>query len=161
MIAWGLWFFLALPFFLLDGWLASRSVPGLDLTLAFCLYLALFARPQSLPGLLVVAGLARSVVLDGDAAVHVLALGVPVAVLVPLRTLLSRHHPAWQGLASAFLAWTEPHMGGLLARISQQPAPDETAATVVSILAATVLVPLATWLLRRLPPLRFFAERSE
>lgn len=161
MIAWGAWFFLALPFFLLDGWLAAHALPGLDLTLAFCLYLALFARSRALPGLLVMAGLARSVVLDGDAALHVLALGVPVAVLVPLRVFFSRHHLAWQGLASAFLALTEPHMTALLAHLSEQPAPDDSPTTVLSILAAAALVPAATWLLRQLPPLRGFVERSD
>ena len=58
MIAWGVWFFVALPLFLLDSWLAATVWPVPGLTFALCLFLALHARASALPGLLICAALA-------------------------------------------------------------------------------------------------------
>ena len=95
MIAWLLWPFVALHLFLLDGFLKQVLVSpggvtlGPDLTVCIGLYLALFARHRSLAGLLCLAALARSVFLPGSLFWHMLALGLPVALLLPLRVVLS------------------------------------------------------------------------
>ncbi len=160
MIAWVLWFFMALPLFLLDGWFSGfETLPMPDLTLALCLFMAMHARPASLPGLLIFAGLARTVVLDGDAALHILALGIPVAVLVPARVMFFRRHALWQCLAAGFLTLALAKVGALLGRF----ADGEIAASVsfVDVMWAMLLVPPAAWILRSLPPLSRFRERSE
>lgn len=160
MIGWALWFFLALPLFLVDGWLVQMACPVPCLTFALCLFLGLFARPSALPGLLLCAALARSLLIGGDTAVHVLILGIPVAILVPLRSVFYPQNPLWQCAAAAFLALAVPKLTGLLGRVAETVP---TASTVgwTQLLAAVVLVPIAALGLRRLPPLSLFREVAE
>ena len=118
MIAWVLWFFVALHLFLLDGLLVSVSDWSPDLSLAVGLFCVLYARPSALPGILLCAALSRSVLLEGSAAIHLLTLGLPVAVLLPLRVVFSKRSLIWQCLASGFLAFMIPRLGGLLFRVT-------------------------------------------
>jgi len=158
MIAWVLWFFVALHLFLLDGLLVSVSDWSPDLSLAVGLFCVLYARPSALPGILLCAALSRSVLLEGSAAIHLLTLGLPVAVLLPLRVVFSKRSLIWQCLASGFLAFMIPRLGGLLFRVTG----DGVAAVDVSsldIFVAMCVVPVFTWLLRSLPPLSMLQER--
>lgn len=160
MIRWPLWFFLALPLFMLDGWLAERVMPVPALTFAVCLYLGSFARLSALPGLLVCAALARSVLIGGDAAVHVLVLGLPIAALVPFRSVFYPQTLAWQASAGVFLALVVPKVTGLLARVAEA-APTVEPVGWTQLLVAAAAVPLATWVLRCTPPLLLFNEARE
>ena len=105
---WFLWFFGSLPLFVLDGWFVHAVAPVPAFTLATCLYCGLYARLGTVPGLLLCAALARSVLIPGDAALHLLVLGLPVAALLPTRGVFARSHVLWQALASAFLAVSVP-----------------------------------------------------
>ena len=106
------------------------------------------------------AGLARGVLLPGDAALHVLVLGVPVAVLLPARAVFFRGSTVLQCVAAAFLAVSTPKIAALLGRVTDQ-APTALSVTIADVIWAALLVPPATWLLRRLPPLAQFQETSE
>lgn len=154
------WIFVVPHLLLLDGWLAQRFGPWLDFTLAICLYLGLYARQGALPLLLVSTGLFRSVVVEGAAALQVLALGIPIGMLVALRPVLARHHLLWQALAAAFLALAVPRVTLLLGRLAGEDVQAATPTPAV-LLVTLVAVPLLAWLLRVLPPGRAFVERSE
>jgi hypothetical protein len=160
MIGWLLWFFLALHLFLLDGLLSgwSESIP--ELSLAVALFCALYARPEALPGLLLCAALSRAVLLEDSAAAHLLILGIPVAVLLPMRGVFSRGSVLWPCLAAGFLAFVMPRVGGLLFRLTGDGAPG-VPLTGFEIFLAMCLVPVATLLLRLVPPLSLFEERRQ
>ncbi len=160
MIRWLLWFFLSLPLFLLDGWLVQVLWPVPALTFAMCLFFGLFARPSALPGLLVCAALAQSVLVGGDAAVHVLIFGVPTSVLLPFRLLFFRHHALWQCAAAGFLAFTVPKLTAFLGRFANA-VPEVAPPSLLQMLWALLLVPPMAWLLRRVPPLSMFQEKAE
>ena len=160
MIRWVVWFFAVLPVFVLDGWLVRVLWPVPALTLAVGLFLGLSARLAALPGLLLCAALARSVLVPGDAALHVLVLGIPVAVLVPLRAVFSRRHLLWQGAAAGFLALSVPAVTNFMGRfVATAPVPVATGWE--QILWAAVLAPPSAWLLSRVPPLSGFVEPGE
>ena len=163
MIGWVLWLFVALHLYLLDGFLKQLLVlPGgltlaPDLTVCVGLFLALFARSSALPGLLFCAALSRSVFLPGSVFWHMLVLGLPVALLLPLRVVFSTRSPVWQCAAAGFLAYVMPRWAGLLFRLTAQG--DQMAyTTAAEVFVAMCLVPLMTWLLRALPPLSLFEE---
>jgi hypothetical protein len=160
VIAWLLWFFLSLPLFLLDGWLVQEVWPVPSLTFALCMFLGLYARPSALPGLLLCAALARSVLVGGDAALHVLILGMPVSALVPLRLVFYRRHLLWQCTAASFLAVTVPKATAFLGRFAEA-VPDAPPVSWSQILWAACAVPPATWVLRSIPPLSLFRESAE
>lgn len=158
MIAWLLAFFVPLPLFL--GMAAARShvpeLPGADLLL--CLFCAVHARSRTVAGLVLCAATARAVVEGGGLALHVLTLGVPVAVLLPLRGLFYRHVP-WQCAASAVLAVALTRFGSLLGEVLNRPA----AGAVLQwshVLWAVLLAPPLVAVLRRLPPFPAFQERE-
>ena len=157
MIGWLLWFFVALHLFLLDGWLASLTPWIPDLSLAVGLFCAIYARPAALPGLLLCAALPRSVLVEGSAAAHLLILGIPVAVLLPLRGWFSRGSILWPCVASGFLAFVSSRLASFLFRITGDGS-GVPALTGFEIFAAMCLVPLITWLLRSVPPLSLFQE---
>ena len=157
MVAWLLWVFVALHLFLLDGVLGRVSTLIPETGLAIGLFCAVYARPMVLPALLLGAALPRSVLVEGSAALHLLALGVPVAVLLPLRSIFSRGSLLWPCLAAGFLSFIVPRLAGLLHRVSGEGvAVDPPSA--LQIFAAMCLVPVVTWVLRSLPPLSLFAE---
>lgn len=160
MIGWLAWFFLALPLFMLDGWLAERVLPVPAMTFAVCLFLGSFARPSALPGLLVCAALARSVTVGGDVAVQALILGLPVAALLPFRGVFYPRSLAWQAVAGGFLALGVPKITALLGRFSEA-VPTAEPVEWGQLLVAALAVPAATWLLRQVPPLRWFGEARE
>lgn len=160
MIAWVLWFFLALHLFLLDGFLAGVSSWFPDLSLTVGLFCVLYARPSALPGILICAALSRSVLLEGSAASHLLVLGLPVAVLLPLRAVFSKGSLLWQCLAAGFLAFMVPRLGGLLFRVTGDGAPG-VEVTSLDIFVAMCGVPVFTWLLRSLPPLSMLQEQRQ
>lgn len=157
MIPWLLWFFLSLHLFLLDGLLAARLPSCPDLALCVALFCALHARPQLLAGILFCAALSRSVLMEGGLCSHLLLLGIPVALLLPLRGLFAPNSLVWPSVAAGFLAFALPRLAGLLHRVTQE-ALSPGMPSGVQILLAMVLVPLFTALLRRLPPLRLFEE---
>ena len=99
ILAWIVWFFLVPQLFWLDRVLAGTLVRPLDLGLAVCFVLALFARTRALPALLLAAAVGRSLIDDGSVALHFLALGVPVAVLLPARGVF--RGIVWQASAAA------------------------------------------------------------
>ncbi|MCA8954465.1 MAG: hypothetical protein KDC87_00235 [Planctomycetes bacterium] len=159
MMVWALWWFGVLHLLLLDGYV-SRLTGWLPApALAVPLFCVLFARPGALPGLLAGAALARSVLLEGNAAVHVLILGVPVAALLPFRTVFAPGSILWQALASGFLAFMLPRVASLLFRITGEGAP-VSPATSLEILLAMCVVPLWTRLLRAVPPMRTFEDEQ-
>lgn len=159
MISWVLWLFVALHLFLLEGAL-SLVAPVLDLSVALCLFMALFARPRAVPGLLITTALARAVLVPGSAALHVLALGIPVAVLLPLRGIFSRKFYLWQCAVTAFLAITQPRLLALLARLTEDDVPGGTL-DAGQLFWAMLLVPPLVFVLRSVPPLNRFQEKSE
>lgn len=160
MIAWVLWFFLALHLFLLDGFLVGVSQWFPDLSLTVALFCVLYARPSALPGILICAALSRSVLLDGSAASHLLILGLPVAVLLPLRVVFSKTSVLWQCLASGFLAFMMPRLTGLLFRVTGEGVLG-TEVSSLDIFVAMCVVPVFTWLLRSLPPLSMLQESRQ
>lgn len=160
MIAWFLAFFLAPPLLLLDAWLAQVLWPVPALTLGICLFLAASARPRAVPGLLVCFALARSVLVAGDAALHLLALGIPVALLMPLRGVLFRRQLWWQAGAAVFLAVAIPKLMALFGRVALA-GPPVAPLEWHHLLGAALVAPVAALLLRHLPPLSVFVERGE
>lgn len=160
MIAWLLWFFLALHLFLLDGYLSGLTDAVPELSLAVALFCGLYARPSALPGLLLCAALSRSVLMEGSAASHLLILGTPVAVLLPMRGVFSRGSMLWPCLASGFLAFFVPRLGGLLFRLTGEGWPGVPLSG-FEIFLAMCVVPLITLLLRAVPPLSMFEESRQ
>lgn len=160
MIGWVLWFFLVLHLFLLEGIVAWSIAPVLDLTVAVGLFAALFARTSTIPGLLISTALARAALMPGGAAVHLLTLGIPVAVLLPLRGVFSRNVYLWQCAVAAFLAVIQPRLMGLLSRLTQEQL-TVASLEVRNLFFAMLVVPPLVLLLRRVPPLRGFQERAE
>ncbi|MCA8943887.1 MAG: hypothetical protein KDB80_15090 [Planctomycetes bacterium] len=156
ILAWIVWFFLVPQLFWLDRVLAGTLVRPLDLGLAVCFVLALFARTRALPALLLAAAVGRSLIDDGSVALHFLALGVPVAVLLPARGVF--RGIVWQASAAAFLALAVPRVGGFFARITHTGLDAVEPSTVASVVWAAILVPPVGWLMRQLPPLAAFVE---
>ena len=157
MIAWVLWFFLALHLFLLDGFLTGLWEWLPDFSLVIGLFCVLYARSSALPGILICAALSRSVLLEGSAASHLLVLGLPVAVLLPLRVVFSKGSVLWQCLAAGFLAFMAPRLTGLLFRITGDGVPGLDVSS-LDIFLAMCLVPVFTRLLRSIPPLSMLQE---
>ena len=160
MIAWVPWFFLALHLFLLDGYLSGLSQAVPELSLAVALFCGLYARPGALPGLLLCAAVSRAVLMEGSAASHLLILGMPVAVLLPMRGMFSRGSVLWPCLASGFLAFVMPRIGGFLFRLTGDGGAG-VPLTGFEIFLAMCVVPLITLLLRSLPPLSLFEENRQ
>lgn len=160
VIAWLLWCFVVLHLFMLEGAVAVWFEPALDMSVALCLYMALFARSKTVPGLLITTALARAALVPGGAALHVLALGIPIAVVLPLRGVLSRRFYLWQCAVTAFLAATQPGLLTLLGRISGESMTVE-GFSAARLFWAMLLLPPLVLVLRNLPPLNRFQEHSE
>lgn len=158
ILAWLVWLFVAPHVYWLDRVASETFVdPVVDLDLAVAFVFALFARSSWLPGLLLGAALGRSLLGDGSVALHFLALGLPIAALIPLRAVFFRGSWWWQGAAAAFLAFAVPRVGQFLERVSGTTA-GVVAPTWTGVGLAIVVVPTLAWLLRRAPPLRMFTE---
>lgn len=159
MKRWLLWFLLAPQLFVLQGALETMAWPPCDVAVLLCLFLALFAKPRALPGLLLGAAMGRALIDEASLPVQILVIGIPVAVLVPLRSLLFGQRWAWQVAAAALCALAVPRLSGLCGLWFDQPS---AAATVDAwrVGWSCVLAPPLLWLLRRLPPMRAFVEVS-
>ncbi|HLQ37061.1 MAG TPA: hypothetical protein VK348_04630 [Planctomycetota bacterium] len=156
-MSWLCWFLLVPLLFLGEGLLREVGLPPLDTAALLCLFLALFARASALPGLVLGAALGRALVDDACLPVQVLVLAVPVALLLPLRTLFFRQRWLWQGAAAAFAALAIPKLAGLCGTLFDQPSAGAELDGVRVAVAAVGLPPLLL-LLRRVPPLQPFTE---
>src|SRR5262249_9873888 len=116
------------------------------------------AEPAALPGLLLGAAVGRALVDEATVPVQMLVLGVPVAALLPLRTLFWRQQAWWQVATAAAFAVAVPRLSGVCGRWSGRRSP--AAVDGVVVLATALLGPLLLLLLRRLPPLRAFLEHA-
>lgn len=154
---WLLWFVLAPQTFLLSAYGSSLGLPGLDCGALLCMFCALFADVRWLPGLLLGAAVGRAVVDEASLPVQVLVLGVPIAVLLPMRPLFYRDHWWWQALAAALCAVAVPKLAGLAGLWFGQPS--ASAQLDFAVVGWTaVLGPVLLWPFRRLPPLAAFVE---
>lgn len=156
---WLLWFLLVPQAYLVAGWAGESGLPNVDLGAMLCVFCALFAEPRLLPGLLLGAAIGRALVDEATIPVQLLVLGVPIALLLPLRALFYRHHLWWQAVSVSLCAVAIPKLAGLCGQWFDQPSATALLDGRV-VLWSAVLGPCVLWPLRRLPPLRSFAERS-
>ena len=157
MRRWLLWFLLVPQGFLLAGFLPDVGLPALDMAVLACLFLAWFAERQSLPFLLFGAAVGRALVDEASLPVHVLVIGIPVALFLPLRGLFVAQRWLWQSVAAALFAVVVPKLSGLCGRVFDQPSASAVLYGWNVVWSALLLPPLLS-LLRRLPPLAAFTE---
>ena len=86
---------------------------------------------------------------------------IPIAVVLPLRSLFFRRSSLWQCAAAGFLAWMVPKVGSFLAIAAGQPTDGVASASFVDVAVAMLMVPVLARLLRVVPPLSLFMERGE
>jgi hypothetical protein len=122
-----------------------------------CLWLAFFADRRAVPWLLLGFALGRCLVDPASLPVQLLVLGIPVAVLLPLRTLFFGQRWVWQVVAAATCAVAVPRLAALCMRLFEQPGGANLVDLVATGWAALSLPPLL-FLLRRLPPFAAFDE---
>jgi hypothetical protein len=155
-----LWFFVSAWWFLADAWLAQAlGAWRIDLTVALCVFATFTARAATLPWLVLCAGLARALTLGGAACAHILLLGIPVAVLFPLRGL-----PLPPSLLRSVVAGVVALVLVLLPRALPDSSGAAAAAAVPGVLPllwTMATAPCAAAVLGRLPPLWFFRERRK
>lgn len=155
-----LWWFLVVPqLFLLAGLWRDAGLPPLDASVLLCLFLAFFAERAALPWLLFGAALGRAVVDEAGLWVQILVLGIPVAVMLPLRSLFFGQRWLWQALAAALCALVLPHLAGLCGRLFDQPSASASLHG-YSVVAAALLLPPLLFVLRLLPPFAAFEEEA-
>lgn len=156
-----LWWFLIVPqAFLVVGYLRDLGLPAVDMAVLAALYLAWFAQVPALPFLLLGVAVGRALVDQASLPVHLLVIGVPVAVLLPMRALFVAQRWLWLVLAAALLAVLIPKLSGFCGRLFDEPS----AASGVDpwrVLWAAVLLPPLLLAVRLLPPFRAFTEPSE
>jgi hypothetical protein len=154
---WLLWFALVPQLFLLDGVLRGIGGPGFDVGVALCLFLAWYAEPRAIAVLLLGAAIGRAIVDEAVLPVQILVLGVPVAVLLPLRGFLAHQRYLWQAVGGALCAVAVPKLAWLCGVWFAEPS----ASAFMDgrrVVVTSLLLPPVLWCLRRLPPLRAFAE---
>lgn len=156
---WIWWFLLVPQGFLLVGFLRDLGLPQVDMAALAALYLAWFAQVRALPLLLVGVAIGRALVEQATLPVHLLVIGVPVAVLLPLRTMFFAQRWLWQAFAAALLAVLVPTLSSLCGRMFDQPG-SAAAPDVWALLWAALLLPPLLLLVRLLPPFRAFTEPS-
>ncbi len=159
MRRWLLWFLIVPQGFVLVGCLEGSSLPRLDFAVLMCLYLAFFADRRVLPWLLLGAALGRAIVDEAALPVQVLVLGVPSALLLPLRGLFFGRRWLWQAIAAALCAVAVPKLAGLCGRLFDEPS-QSASLDGYGVLWAALLLPPLLALLRRLPPLAAFVEEA-
>jgi hypothetical protein len=157
MKRWLLWFALAPQSFLFAGFWRDAGLPPIDMAVLACLHLALVADRRAVPWLLLGLALGRALVDEAALPIQILVLGIPVAVLLPLRTLLFGQRWLWQSVAAALCAVAVPKLAGLLGQVFDQPSASAHFDG-WSVLWASVVAPPLLWLLRRLPPFAAFEE---
>ncbi len=159
MRRWLLWFLLAPHTFLVFGLWRDAGLPAVDASVLLCVHLAFFAQRGTVPWLLLGAAIGRAIVDEAALPVQILVLGVPIAVLLPLRTFFFGQRWLWQAIAAAACAVAVPRLAGLFGRLFDQPSASSSL-DALAVLQAAVLVPPFLWLLRRLPPFAGFEERT-
>ena len=157
MRRWALWFLLAPHTFLVAGLWRDAGLPPIDASVLVCLFLAFFADRRAVPWLLLGCALGRAIVDEASLPVQILVLGVPTAVLLPMRTLFFGQRWLWQAVAAAACAVAIPRLAGLFGRLFDQPSASAHLDGMAVIWAALLLPPLL-WLVRHLPPFLAFAE---
>lgn len=159
MRRWLLWFLLMPQAFLFVGFLQDLGLPPLDMAVLASLYLAWFAQRSALPFLLLGVAIGRTLVDEATLPVHVLVIGIPVALFLPLRSLFVAQRWLWQAVAAALLAIAVPKLAGLCGRVFDQPS----VSAVLNgwhVVWSAVLVPPMLSVLRFLPPFVGFAEQD-
>lgn len=159
MRRWLLWFLLAPHSFLLAGLWRDAGLPPIDASVACCVYLAFFAERAAVPWLLLACAAGRAVVDEAALPVQILVLGVPIAVLLPLRAWFFGQRWLWQAVAAAACAVAVPRLAGMFGRLFDQPSAGSHLDG-VAVAWAALLVPPALWIARRLPPCRPFEEAT-
>jgi len=159
-MAWAVWFLAALHLFLLEGFLGSLSVQWVDGGAVIALFLALHARPHAIPALLLGAALGRGVLVEGGVALHLLAVGIPVAVLLPMRAVFFRRQLLWQLVAALFLVFSVPRVAQLLGTVLRHDVA-VVAPSGWQIVWAMLAVPLVAWALACVPLVARFVERTD
>lgn len=157
MKRWLLWFLLAPQTFLLAGFWRDLGLPPLDVAVMVCMFLAFFAERRALPWLLLGTALGRALVDEASLPVQILVLGVPVAVLVPMRGLFFGQRWLWQAVAAALCAVAIPKLAGLCGRWFDQPSASAQLDGMAVVWAALLLPPLLS-VVRRVPPFAAFEE---
>jgi hypothetical protein len=154
---WLLWFLLVPQVFLIAGFLQDLGLPPVDMAVLLGLYLAWFAERSALPFLLLAVAMGRTLVDEASLPVHILVIGIPVALFLPLRTLFVAQRWLWQAVAAALLAIAIPKLSGLCGRVFDQPSVSSLLSGWQVCWSALLVPPLLT-LLRSLPPFSVFAE---
>jgi hypothetical protein len=156
---WALWFLLAPQAYLVAGLWRDAGLPPFDMAVAWCLFLGFFAERGAVPWLLLGCALGRALVDEASLPVQVLVLGVPVAVLLPLRAWIFGQRWGWQVLAATGCAVVVPKLAGLFGAWFSQPS-QSAYLDGYAVAWSALLVPPLLALVRRLPPCRAFAEDS-
>lgn len=159
MRAWLLWFLLAPNAFLLAGLWRDAGLPTVDAAVLMCVFLAFFAKRPAVPWLLLGAAIGRALVDEATLPVQILVIGVPTAVLLPMRGLFFGQRWLWQSVAAAACAVAVPRLAGLCGRIFDQPSASAHLDG-MAVLWAAVLTPPLLWLARRLPPFAGFEDAA-
>lgn len=160
MMRW-LWWFLVIPqTVLVVGYLRDLGLPAVDMAVLAALYLAWFAQVPALPFLLLGVAVGRALVDQASLPVHLLVIGVPVAVLLPMRSLFVAQRVLWQAVAAALLAVLIPKLSGLCSRLFDAPSASSSVDP-WQVLWAAVLLPPLLLAARLLPPFRAFTEPAE
>ena len=157
MRRWFWWFLLIPQGFLLVGFLQDLGLPPLNMAVLSCLYLSWFAQRSALPFLLLGVAIGRTLVDEATLPVHILVIGIPVALLLPLRSLFVAQRWLWQAVAAALLAVAVPKLAGLFGRVFDQPSLSSVLNGWQVVWSALLLPPLLT-VLRFLPPFAGFTE---
>jgi len=157
MRRWLLWFLVVPQGFLLLGILQDLGLPSLDMAVLACLYLAFFAERSALPFLLLGVAIGRTLVDEASLPIHILVIGIPVALFLPLRGMFVAQRWLWQAVAAALLAIAVPKLAGLCGRVFDQPSVSSTLNAWHVLWSALLLPPLVS-LLRHLPPFSAFTE---
>lgn len=156
MSRWVCWFLLVPPAWLLAGWLRELGAPPIDISVGLCLFLAFFADTRALPLLLLGGAVGRALIDEANLPVQILVLGVPIAVLLPLRGLFFGRRWIWQAMAAAACAVVIPKLALLCGRWFDQPSASAVLSIADVLWAALLLPPLLT-VASRLPPCAAFA----
>jgi len=154
---WLWWFLLAPHTFLLAGLWRDAGLPTIDAAVVMCLFLAFFAKRRAVPWLLLGAAIGRALVDEAALPVQILVIGVPTAVLLPMRGLFYGQRWLWQSVAAAACAVAIPRLAGLCGRIFDQPSASAHL-DAITVLWAALLTPPLLWLARRLPPFAGFED---
>lgn len=159
MRRWLLWFLLAPHTFLVAGLWSDAGLPTVDASVLMCLFLSFFARRSSVPWLLLGAAIGRALVDEASLPVQILVLGVPTAVLTPMRGFFFGRRWAWQAVAAAVTAVAVPRLAGWCGRLFGEPSASATLDG-TAVAWAALLVPPLLWLARRLPPFTAFEDEA-